>query len=67
MTQHFYQPGDRVRVTVSEGHVLPGHIAQVQDPGPYKPWLTIKVQFDDPLVMGGTGSEWYKPDAVELE
>jgi len=66
MTQHFHQPGDRVTVTVAD-KVLPGFIAQLQDPGPIKPWLTVKIQFDDPLVMGGTGSQWFSPDAVDLE
>ena len=65
MTQ--YVEGDRVKVTVADGQTLNGHVAQTQDPGPYKTWLTIKVQFDDPLVMGGTGSQWFKPEDVEPE
>ena len=67
MTQRVWRQGDRVKVTVSEDHVLPGRISQVMDPGPYKPWLTLKVQFNDPLVMGGTGTGWFSTDAVVPE
>lgn len=68
MTQHKWVEGDRVQVQVaSQMQRLHGHIVQIQDPGPYKTYCTIKVQFDDPLVMGGTGTEWFSPDAVEPE
>jgi hypothetical protein len=67
MTQQKLVEGDRVKAEVSPGIVLSGHIVQIQDPGPYKAYRTIKVKFDDPLVMGGTGTEWFAPDSIEPE
>lgn len=62
MTQ--YVEGDRVQVVVAEGKTLSGHITKIQDPGPHKTYQTIKVKFDDPMVMGGTGTGWFAPHAV---
>ena len=59
--------GDRVQVAVTAGVNLAGIVAKIQDPGPYKTYQTIKVRFDDPLVMGGTGEGWFSPMSVAPE
>lgn len=60
--------GKRVQVSLPYGEdgltVLEGTIARIQDPGPNRPERTVKVLFDDPLVFGGTGTAWVRPEVL---
>lgn len=66
-----WSPGDRVIVSLPYGTdgvtLLPGHVSQVREIGPYKPHRTVKVVFDDPLVYGGFGTAWVSPTALAYE
>jgi hypothetical protein len=70
MTTQEWIPGDRCKVILQGAEPIIvgfGHIASVLDFGPIKPQSTIRVIFDDPLVMGGTGTGWFSPDEVVPE
>lgn len=69
MTTSHWETGDRCRVVLPiDGQepvvVGPGYIARIQDPGPTKIENTVKVVFDDQLVMGGSGMGWFAPETV---
>ena len=69
MTTSHWETGDRCKVIFrieDQAPVVvgPGYIARIQDPGPIKTENTVKVIFDDKLVMGGSGTGWFPPTAV---
>lgn len=61
------QVGDRVVVTWTAEHPLPGVVEKVAEVGPYLADNTIKVRFDDPLVYGGQGVAWVNPSELRAE
>lgn len=60
-----WYPNDRVQVSLPYGQdgvtVHLATVVRIQDPGPRRPWRTVKVKFDDPLVFGGLGVAWVDP------